>query len=237
MSNYIRLNLGITKVYLLPCTNGYLLIDTGYETDYKKFRNKLEKAGIKIDQIKYLLLTHYHDDHTGFANKLKYESGIPLIVQKKSIPLLSQGDSGAEEEGHYITRRMRLLFSFFELFHKDFKYPPVLINDDDIVIDGDDPKILQTLGIHADILFTPGHSADSMSVLCDDGVAFAGDAAMNFLKFTGTHYRPIYYSNMDQMYKSIRKLLSAGAQTIVPAHGNPFPAEKLKNMLAHFSIR
>ena len=236
MSNCIRLDLGITKVYLLPCTNGYLLIDTGYETDYKKFRNKLEKAGIKIDQIKYLLLTHYHDDHTGFANKLKYESGIPLIVQKKSVPLLAKGDSGAEEEGQYITRRMRLLFSVFELFHKDFKYPPVLTNEDDIVVDGDNRKILRTLGIHADILFTPGHSADSMSVLCDDGVAIVGDAAMNFLKFTGTHYRPIYYSNLEQTYKSIQKLISAGAQTILPAHGNPFPVKKLKNMLARFTI-
>jgi glyoxylase-like metal-dependent hydrolase (beta-lactamase superfamily II) len=237
MNNYIRLNLGITKVYLLPCSNGYLLIDTGYETDYKKFRNKLERAGIKIDQIKYLLLTHYHDDHSGFANKLKYEFGIPLIAQKKSVPLLAQGDSGEEKGGQYITRRMRLLFSVFELFHKDFKYPPVLINDKDILVDGDDRNILRALGIHADILFTPGHSADSMSVLCDDGVAIVGDAAMNFLKFTGTHYRPIYYSNLDQTYKSIQKLLSTGAQTILPAHGNPFPAKKLKNMLAHFNIR
>lgn len=235
MSNYIRLNLGITKVYLLPCLNGYLLIDTGYEADYKKFRKKLKKAGIEIDQIKYLLLTHYHDDHSGFANKLKYEFGIPLIVQKKSVPLLAQGDSGEEEEGHYISGCMRLLFSVFELFHKDFKYPPVFINDADTLV-GDDQNILRALGIHADILFTPGHSADSMSVLHDDGVAFVGDAAMNFLKFTGTHYRPIYYSNLEQTYKSIQKLISAGAQTILPAHGNPFPAKKLKNMLARFNI-
>ena len=236
MSYYIRLNLGITKVYLLPCSKGYLLIDTGYEADYEKFRTKLKKTGIEIDQIKYLLLTHYHDDHSGFANKLKYEFGIPLIVQKKAVPLLAQGDSG-EEEGDYITRRMRILFSAFELFHKDFKYPPVLINDEDTLVDGDDKNILRVLGINADILYTPGHSVDSMSVLYDDGVAFVGDAAMNFLKFTGTHYRPIYYSNLEQTYKSIQKLISAGAKTILPAHGNSFSAKNLKNMLAYFNIR
>ncbi len=237
MSNYIRLNLGITKVYLLPCSNGYLLIDTGYETDYKKFRKKLKRTGIEIGQIKYLLLTHYHDDHSGFANKLKYEFGIPLIVQKKSVPLLAQGDSGKEEEGYYITRCMRILFSAFELFHKDFKYPPVLVNDEDTLVDGDDQNILRVLGINADILYTPGHSADSMSVLYDEGVAFVGDAAMNFLKFTGAHYRPIYYSNLDQTYKSIQKLIAAGAKTILPAHGNPFSVKKLKSMLAYFNIK
>ena len=234
MNHYIRLNLGITKAYLLPCSKGYLLIDTGYESDYKKFRRKLKKTGIGIDQIKYLLLTHYHDDHCGYANNLKNEFGIPLIVQKRSVPLLARGNSAEEEEGYYITRRMRLLFSIFELFHKDFKYPPVLINDEDLLVDGDDKNILRALGIHADILYTPGHSADSMSVLYDDGTAFVGDAAMNFLQFAGTHYRPIYYNNLEQTYKSIQRLISAGAETILPAHGNPFSVKKLTNMLSKF---
>lgn len=236
MDKYIRINLGITKVYLIKCSDGYLLIDTGYEADYEKFRKKLAETGIPINQIKYLLLTHYHDDHSGFANKLKYDFGIPLIVQKKSVPLLAQGDSGAEEEGYYITRRMRLLFSVFELFHKNFQYPPVHINNADIIVDGDDGQVLRKLGIAADILFTPGHSVDSMSVLCDDGVAFVGDAAMNYMKFTGTHYRPIYYANLKQTYESIQKLISSKAKVIMPAHGNAFPVKKLQDMLVHFNV-
>ncbi len=232
--NYKRLDLGITKTYLVPCDNGFLLIDTGYETDYGKFRKKLEKVGVDISRIKYILLTHYHDDHSGFANKLKYEFGIPLIVQKKSVSLLADGDSGEEEGGEYVTKRMKFLFSVFEKFHKSFQYPPVLVNGEDIIVDGDDQSALRKIGIAADILFTPGHSADSMSVLCDDGTAFVGDAAMNYLKFTGTHYRPIYYIDLKAVYKSIRKLLSAGAKTIVPAHGNAFSADKLTKMIKRF---
>jgi len=231
MEDYIRLNLGITKTYLLPCSSGYLMIDTGYETDYEKFRKKLAMNGISIDQIKYLLLTHYHDDHCGFANKLKYEFRIPLIVQRKSIPLLAKGDSRAEDEGYYITRRMWLLFSAFKLFHRNFKYTPVQVNDADIFIDGDDGHILRRLGIDADIIYTPGHSVDSMSVLCDNGIAFVGDAAMNYLKFTGTYYRPIYYNNLEQTYKSIQRLIAAGAKTILPAHGNSFSVKMLQGTL------
>lgn len=236
MKNYIRLNLGITKVYLLPCKGGYLLIDTGYKDDYKKFRKKLVKNGIQINQIKYLLLTHYHDDHSGFAAKLKSEYGIPLIVQKSSIRLLAKGDSGTEDEGYYITKRLRLLFYIFELFHKNFHYPPVIVDSNDIIVNGSDNQTLRTIGINAGILFTPGHSVDSMSVLCDDGTAFAGDAAMNFLKFTGTHYRPIYYANLKQTYASIKSLITEGAKTIVPAHGNEYPVNKLKQMLKHFHV-
>lgn len=237
MKDYIRLNLGITKIYLLPCSGGYLMIDTGYETDYEKFRKKLANYSVSINEIKYLLLTHYHDDHSGFANKLKNEYDIPLIVQEKSIPLLAKGDSGEEEEGYYITRRLRLLFSIFALFHRNFEFPPVLVNDADTIVRGDDKQVLRKLDIAADILYTPGHSVDSMSVMCDDGTAFVGDAAMNFLKFTGTHYRPIYYNNLQLTYKSIQKLIAAGAKTIIPAHGNAFPVNKLQNMLAHFHIQ
>ncbi len=234
MNAYLRLNLGITKVYLLPCSGGYLLIDTGYPSDYNTFRASLDRAGVPIKRIKYLLLTHYHDDHAGFANVLKKDYRITLIVQRQSIPLLAQGDSGKEEEGCYITRRMRLLFSLFELFHRHFTYPPVEIDSSDLIVDGDDRVILRRLGVDADILYTPGHSIDSMSVLRDDGSAFVGDAAMNFMKFAGTRYRPIYYSDLPETYRSIRKLIASGATTIMPAHGKPFPVSKLKAMLERF---
>lgn len=230
-TEYIRLNLGITKVYLVPCDGGFLLIDTGYEADYKRFRKKLVKEGIRIDQIRHLLLTHYHDDHAGFAHKLKNEFGIPLIVQKKSIPLLKIGDSKAAEEGRYITKRLQVLFFFFSLFHRSFRYPPVIVTDEDTVVDGDDNQVLRNIGVSADILYTPGHTQDSMCVLFDDGTVFAGDAVMNFLKFTGSRYRPIYYTDADEMYSSIRRLVSAGAKTILPAHGNPYSVEKLSKIL------
>lgn len=234
MKNYIRLNLGITKTYLLKCNDGYMLIDTGYEADYEKFRRLLSKFNIPIEEIKYLLLTHYHDDHSGFAGKLKSEFGVRLIVQRSSMPLLALGDSTEETGGTYVTKRLRILFSFFEHFHKAFKYPPVIIDKNDIVVEEDDSDLLRKLGINAKILFTPGHSEDSMSVLTDDGVCFCGDAAMNFLKFTGTHYRPIYYVNEQKMYESLKKLISNGVKTFVPAHGNPFPAAKVKKLLKKF---
>lgn len=228
------MNLGITKVYLIPCNEGYLLIDTGYPADYMKFRKKLAAVGVDVEEIKHLLLTHYHDDHVGFARKLKEEFGLPLILQKRSVPLLAKGDSGSEEGGQYITKRLKLLFSVFQLFHRSFRYPPVLTDGRDTLVDGDDDTVLRSLGIPARIIHTPGHTEDSMTLLFDDGTAFVGDAAMNFLKCTGTAYRPIYYTNEEKMYASIRRILSSGAKTIVPAHGNPYPAARLETMLNRF---
>ncbi len=62
--------LGWTRCYLLKCTGGYLLIDTYYPGYYARFEKKLAKMGIATSDIKYLLLTHHHDDHAGFAAEL-----------------------------------------------------------------------------------------------------------------------------------------------------------------------
>jgi len=231
MMDYIRLNLGITKTYLIKCEGGYLLVDTGYPKDYGKFVKKLNQKRVKIEEIKYLLLTHYHDDHSGFACKMKAEQGIPLILQKKSVPLLAKGNSGDEVGGTYVTRRLRALFRIFELFHREFTFSPVISDQNDIIVDGDDEKVLRSIGVDGKILYTPGHTEDSMTVLLDNGKAFVGDAVMNFLKFTGTGYRPIYYTDEEKMYESVARIVRSGAKTIIPAHGNPFSVGKLMKLL------
>jgi len=231
----IRLNLGITKVYLIQCNNGYLLIDTGYSKDYQKFLKEMNKIVIKTDQINYLLLTHYHDDHAGFARQLKDEFNINLIVQEKSINHLKEGDSGVSEDEYPLNRRVEILMNFFMKFHKNFKFPPVTVGQNDYIVDGDDCKLLRKLGVHGDIIYTPGHTTDSMSVIMDNGDTFCGDVAMNFLRFTGIKHRPIYINSIEDVFKSWNKMLKKGAKTIYPAHGNAFPAENLLRYLKLFN--
>lgn len=228
--DYIRLNLGITKVYLLPCNNGYLQIDTGYENDYDKFLKELNKRNIGIEEVKYLLLTHYHDDHVGFAQKLKDTYKIPLVVQRKSIKLLKTGDSGNAEKNMPLNKRVKFIMSAFMLVHKDFEFPAVTVTESDVIIDEDDDKFLKSIGVNGKILYTPGHSSDHMTVALENGKVFCGDAAMNFLRFTGIKHRPIYITDRQAVYSSWEKILSSGAKYIYPAHGNPFPAEKLSNL-------
>ena len=46
------LKLSVTRLYLLPGTTGrYTLIDTGYDGEYEQFLKKLDRAGLKIEDI------------------------------------------------------------------------------------------------------------------------------------------------------------------------------------------
>jgi hydroxyacylglutathione hydrolase len=230
LKSFVRLNLGITKCYLLECSGGYLLIDTAYPNSYERFRKAIGALGIDQQQIRYLLLTHHHDDHAGFAARLVEETGCTPIFHREALPALSQGKS--QETLKPVNRCVGAVFSVFQLIHKDFSYPRLAAAENSILISGDNYDLLNSMGIDGNILCTPGHSRDSISVVLSDGNAFVGDAAMNFLNFCRIQHRPIFVEQVDSVFASWRKLTEHGAKWIYPSHGRPFPADQLSRYTA-----
>jgi glyoxylase-like metal-dependent hydrolase (beta-lactamase superfamily II) len=224
--------LGWTRCYLLKCTDGYLLVDVYYPGYYAKFEKKLAKIGIAVSEIKYLFLTHHHKDHAGFTTELVQHTGCRVIVHRNALSALRQGKS--EGIGKLANWRHQIgiaLYSqYYELFHKDCTFPPVIPNDRDIVIDGDKSELLKEIGIDGVILHTPGHTSirDSISILTSDGSAFVGDICMNFLQWMGVDHKPVYVDDINNIYESWRRLREQGAKTIYPSHGKPFSATELE---------
>lgn len=209
----------------MKCTGGYLLIDTSYPGYYPRFEKMLANFGIATSDIRYALLTHHHDDHAGFAAELIRCIGCPVIAHRNAVSPLKQGKS--EGTGKPLNRRIQIVFAFYTLFHKEYTFPPLILTERDILIEGDNAALLERIGIDGVILHTPGHSRDSISVVLSDGSAFVGDVAMNFLRWTGVGHRPIYVEDINTVYESWRKLLEHGARVIFPSHGRPFFATRL----------
>ena len=82
-------------------------------------------------------------------------------------------------------------------------------------------------GIPGKVIYTPGHSWGSVSVLMDSGEAFVGDLAMNMLPMRLNPGLPVFGDDFQIIKKSWRKLLDMGAKTVYPAHGKSFPVEIL----------
>ena len=167
-NEFICLKPGKTNCYILKGGNGYLLIDTGYESDYKSFLKQLKDYHIGLDEIKYLLLTHHHDDHVGFANKLLDDTDLKIISYKYSKKLLKEGKNDKSRDGGIINKRMYFVFKFGQWFIPNLfglTFPTISLRNKDILLNGDNLSILREIGIEGDILYTPGHSIDSISVL------------------------------------------------------------------------
>ncbi len=224
----LSIRLGYTNVFLTECDGGYLLVDTSYTDQYDHFKTELRSRGIDLHQIKYVLLTHHHDDHAGFVKPLIQETGARLIVHENALPNLEKGVHYMDMR--YLNTCTRVTLTLFSLI-REHTYPGYSLKDDDIVIQGDEQALLKEIGVDGEILYTPGHTDDSITVLMSNGDAFVGDAAMNFLGFCRIRYRPIVYESLDDVYRSWEHIIERGARTVYPSHGDAFDADKLSQIL------
>ncbi len=230
----IVLHLSMSSVYLLPCQAGgqpgYLQIDAGYDRDYPIYRRSLARAGIALESIHYLVLTHHHDDHAGFLNQLTRDTDLTIIAHEQAAALLKSGQNDKTRGGGYINPFIKLVAGIKMRFdpHWTLSFPPFTLRDSDILLAGDDNQVLRRLGVAGQVLYTPGHCIDHLAVVLDSGETFCGDAAANFLQWAGTRYCTVFMTDMEAAYCSWQKMLAAGARVIYPAHGRPFPAIKLR---------
>jgi hydroxyacylglutathione hydrolase len=229
----IGLRLSYTTVYLIPCNTGYFQIDTGYSWEYPRYLRLLSKAGVSVSDIRHLFLTHHHDDHSGFIGDLTRAADLTVIAHEEARSLLRGGRNDSSRGGGYVSRRIAFLAGVKKRFDRRWTqtFPPFDLRPEDITVSGDDPAFLRTLGIDGTILATPGHSVDHLAIVLDSGEAFCGDAAARMLLWTGTHYCTVFMTDLDQSYESWRKMASAGARTLYPAHGRPFPVERLHDAM------
>ena len=122
MNKMKALTLGPTNIYLLNVNNGYLLIDTSYPDEYDSFVQKLNEIDINISEIKYLLLTHHHNDHVGFAAQLVKNSSAKIIVHEAAKSYLETGRMDPDLKG--LNLRLKFMLGLMSMFSR-FTYPSV----------------------------------------------------------------------------------------------------------------
>jgi metallo-beta-lactamase class B len=85
--------------YLITSPQGHILVDTVMPEATSQIKASIEKLGFKVSDIKYLLNTHAHIDHTGGLAEMKQASGAQLVAGEADKPLLEGGYyPGAREE-------------------------------------------------------------------------------------------------------------------------------------------
>ena len=229
------LNVGniIMNTYVYPCSGGYIMVDTGYAHSLKAVEAKLNKKGIKLSDIKYVFLTHAHDDHAGFLNELLGKNtALKVIMSDRSMPTLKQGQNSFE--GGCSTKLAWVFCKLMGLVGKaEHRFPAIddKYNGRFVEITETNKDALEKF-LQGKILFTPGHTADSISLIADN-VIFCGDAAMN--GFPSIKRLIIWIGDIADFEKSWDVLLSQNADAIYPAHGKPFSTADLAKYKKHIS--
>lgn len=223
-----------TNIFLIPLRDGYLLIDNAYEKEYDQFLAFLDERNIDLHEIKYVLLTHHHDDHVGFLNQMSSDNPlVRIILHEKTAGLLLTGSNNKNNGGGIVNKRIYTLFRLKQMISPqwDLSFPPYVVRERDIILENDFHDLSNLLGINLKVIFTPGHSSDSVTYIYKDEYAFCGDLASNFLNWAGARYLTLFNEDISQVYSSWEEIIDFGVETIIPAHGKPYNIKNLINNL------
>ncbi len=197
MSEVTIVNVGYrsTNYWVISAANSRLLVDLGWPGMMGKMQTNLRRMDISIEEIRYGLATHYHIDHAGLAQELK-QAGVPLLVLDVQVPAIPFMKTQTKPQDHFVD---------------------ITMHDNVTISFAESRSLLKQIGISGEILHTPGHSDDSVSLLLDDGSAFTGD--LTHPDFIGTE-------DPSVVLASWQLLRDRGAKRVYSGHG---PIRQMNN--------
>jgi len=87
----VTLKYGNTYTFLVRGASGSLLVDTDYAGTLQGFYRALKTNGIRLNQISYVMATHYHPDHCGLIGQLQ-EQGVRLLLMEAQAEAVHDSD-------------------------------------------------------------------------------------------------------------------------------------------------
>lgn len=179
------------------------LIDTSTGDVSARILAAIEEAGHRPEDLRLIVATHYHLDHTGNAGALRERTGAELCVHADDVPYV---------DGTTPWMRMRAPFGFLDRMAAK----PYALRVDRVLRDGDELPF----GGSVRVVHAPGHTPGHIALhSASHRALFTGDALMNAWGLRlpmsmSTH-------DMGEARRSVRRLAKLEFEVALPGHGAP----------------
>lgn len=220
----------MVNMYLVEDGDALTVVDAGFPGLYPRLLESLAAAGRSLADVRAVLLTHGHPDHTGLAERIRSEANAAIWVHEADAPLVA--------DPRHLRRHWRAERSLlpYVLRHPAALSVPVHLAR----MRGFRPPPVQSWSTFTDgqsldapgsprVVWTPGHTAGSSSLLfAEHGILFTGDALVTRDDMTGGDGPRIvaraFTQDSHAALASVRTLAAVEAAIVLPGHGEPFGA-------------
>lgn len=199
-----------------------LVVDSGVRGTAGRITALLEQLGIDPNRLSWLVNTHSHWDHMGDNAALR-ALGVPVAAHARARPGLQ------DPAAAFAARLARFAVAGPELepgrrLFEQHCGPGTPVDR----CLGEGEIIALGAGVTLQVLETPGHSADGISLFWrEQGALIYGDALV------GGGYGPLppLYDDIDAYLHTVRRLRGLGARVAVGGHAGPFSQRGLPRYL------
>jgi len=150
----VKIEFKSTKYYFIDNGSGLLAFDCGWPDSYREYKERLKYKNYKINDIRWVFVSHFHIDHAGLIG-LFQEKGKEIIIFENQVKYL------------------KIMEDF--MMKKGMSFKPIDMNRVQILKISESRDFLRKINIKGEVLSTPCHSKDSISLILDTGIAFIGD--------------------------------------------------------------
>lgn len=214
-----RVGSDMVNVYLVEDASGVTLIDAGIPGQWKDLLYELESMDRVVGDIRGVILTHADSDHTGFAERLRSEAGVPIYIHEADA--LQARGVVKKKNPSWGKVKIGPLLSFLWYAGKRGGLTNKPVQEVITVVDG------ETLDLPGSprIVHTPGHSPGSIAVHSPAVDAlFVGDAMTTRHVLTGAEGpQPAPFTlDGETALASLERWRDIDARWVLPGHGYPW---------------
>ncbi|HBX23805.1 MAG TPA: MBL fold metallo-hydrolase [Desulfotomaculum sp.] len=220
---------GPVNIYVIK-NRPVTLIDAGADTPeaYKMLRHMLPQLGVNINEIKRVILTHSHPDHSGLAAKISAESGAAVIAHQLEIKKLTSTEDSIEERLPHVLETGIPTDALQAIQVVRDKLPRPALVDKKMHEVQDGSLIEFENGVSLQVLHLPGHSPGHVCLYSpEQNFFFSGDFMLphitpNPLMEPDLDHPGRRMPTLSQYLQGLERVEKMDISVVFPGHGGTF---------------
>lgn len=237
------------NLYILVGKDGWAMLDAGMGMPDARiaFQEGLQRAGVSLDGLQTIVLSHDHPDHIGLSGELQGRTGATVYmhpIDANSMNLIwhdLRPERFATVSEFFRQHGMPGGQPWFSQARPDQLKEIMSVPPHEAITLVEDGQTIELVGEQYRVIWTPGHSDGHICLFRErDGVFLAADHVLPRITPNVGLYSEYDRSNpLGDYLDSLRKVEHLPASIVLPGHGEPFTdlAGRVHEIIEHHEQR